>query len=83
MTGLHMPPMPATLHDWQFPQPAEAQQTPSVQLPLPHSAPPEQSWPRRLRPHDPALQTFPGAQSTSAPQAAWQVVPLHAYAPQD
>ena len=83
MTGLHMPPMPATLHDWQFPQLAEAQQTPSVQLPLPHSAPPEQSWPRRLRPQDPALQTFPGAQSTSAPQAAWQVVPLHAYAPQD
>ena len=83
MTGLHMPAMPAALHDWQLPQLAEAQQTPSTQLPLPHSAPPEQSWPRRLRPQDPALQTFPGAQSTSAPQAAWQVVPLHAYAPQD
>ena len=29
MTGLHMPAMPATLHDRQLPQLAEAQQTPS------------------------------------------------------
>jgi hypothetical protein len=78
MTGLHMPSMPATLHAWQLPQLAAPQQTPSVQWPLPHSASPAQSWPRRLRPQDPALQTFPGAQSLSAPQAAWQVVPLHA-----
>jgi hypothetical protein len=78
MIGLHMPAMPATLHDWQFPQLAEAQQTPSVQRPLPHSAPPVHSWPNRLRPQDPPLQTLPGAQSLSAPQAAWQVVPLHA-----
>ena len=78
MTGLHMPAMPAALHDWQFPQLAAAQQTPSVQWPLSHSAPAEQSWPRRLRPQDPALHTFPGAQSPSAPQAAWQVVPLQA-----
>jgi hypothetical protein len=42
MTGLHMPAMPATLHDLQLPQLAAAQQTPSVQLPLSHSAAPEQ-----------------------------------------
>jgi hypothetical protein len=83
MIGLHMPAMPATLHDRQFPQLAEAQQTPSVHWPLSHSAPPAHSWPSRLRPQDPALQTFPGAQSPSPPHAAWQVVPLQAYAPQD
>jgi hypothetical protein len=78
MTGLHMPAMPATLHDRQLPQLSETQQTPSVQWPLSHSAAPAHSWPRRLRPHEPALQTLPGAQSPSPPQAAWQVVPLHA-----
>ena len=77
-TGLHMPAMPVTLHDWQFPQVAAAQQTPSVQWALSHSLAPAHSWPSRLRPHDPALHTLPGAQSPSPPQAAWQVVPLHA-----
>jgi hypothetical protein len=78
ITGRHMPAMPATLHDWQVPQLAVEQQTPSVQLPLSHSLPPAHSWPSRLSPHEPALQTLPGAQSPSAPQAALQVVPLHA-----
>jgi hypothetical protein len=78
ISGLHMPAMPATLHDWQFPQLAEPQQTPSVHWPLWHSAGPPHSWPSRLRPQDPPLQTLPGEQSMSAPQAAWQVVPLQA-----
>jgi hypothetical protein len=77
ITGWHIPAVPGTLHDWQLPQEAAAQQTPSVQRALSHSAPPEHSWPRRLRPHEPALQTLPAAQSASAPQAALQVVPLH------
>jgi hypothetical protein len=77
-TGWHIPARPATLHDWQLPQGPVAQQTPSVQLPLSHSLPPEQSWPSRFKPHAPALQTLPGAQSLLAPQAALQVVPLHA-----
>jgi hypothetical protein len=76
--GLHMPARPATLHDRQLPHASDAQQTPSTQWPLSHSAPAPQSWPRRFRPQAPALQTLPGAQSASAPQAAWQVVPLHA-----
>jgi hypothetical protein len=70
MTGLHMPARPVTLHDWQLPQLAAAQQTPSVQWLLSHSAAPPHSWPRRLRPHEPALQTLPVAQSLSPPQAA-------------
>ena len=77
-TGLHIPAMPATLHDWQLPHAADAQQTPSTQLPLSHSLAPAHSWPRRFSPQEPALQTWPGAQSLSPPQAALQVVPLHA-----
>ena len=77
-TGLHIPAMPATLHDWQLPHMTEAQQTPSTQLPLSHSPAPAQSWPRRFSPQEPALQTRPGAHSLSPPQAALQVVPLQA-----
>jgi len=77
-TGLHIPAMPATLHDWQLPHTPDEQQTPSTQLPLSHSPGPAHCWPRRFKPHEPALQTLPGAQSLSPPQAALQVVPLHA-----
>jgi len=77
-TGLHIPAMPVTLHDWQLPHAADEQQTPSTQLPLSHSLGPAHSWPRRFNPQEPALQTLPGAQSLSLPQAALQVVPLHA-----
>jgi hypothetical protein len=77
-TGLHIPAMPATLHDWQLLHAADAQQTPSTQLPLSHSLGPAHSWPRRFKPQEPALQTLPGAQSLSPPQAALQVVPLQA-----
>jgi hypothetical protein len=66
-----------------LPQLAAAQQTPSVQWPLSHSLLPPHSWPRRFSPHDPPLQTLPVEQSPSPPQAAWQVVPLQAYAPHD
>jgi hypothetical protein len=78
ITGRHVPAMPATLHDWQVPQLAVAQQTPSRQWSLSHSSPPPHSWPSRFNPQEPALQTLPGAQSPSPPQAALQVVPLHA-----
>jgi hypothetical protein len=67
-----------TLHDWQLPHASVVQQTPSAQWPLSHSLPAEQSWPRLLSPHEPALQTLPGAQSPSPPQAPLQLVPLHA-----
>ena len=77
-TGLHIPAMPATLHDWQLPHTADEQQTPSTQLPLSHSLGPAHSWPRRFNPQEPSLQTLPGAQSPSPPQAALQVVPLQA-----
>ena len=61
-TGWHVPASPATLHDWQLPQLSDVQQTPSAQWPLSHSVGRVQIWPRRLRPHDPALQKLPGAQ---------------------
>jgi hypothetical protein len=77
-TGLHIPARPATLHDRQLPQLLESQQTPSTQWVLSHSAAAVHSWPRRFKPHEPALQTLPGAQSPSLPQAALQVVPLQA-----
>jgi hypothetical protein len=77
-TGWHMPPRPVTLQDWQLPQLSVVQQTPSAQWALSHSVPTVHSWPRRLRPQAPALQTLPGAQSPSPPHAPLQVVPLHA-----
>jgi hypothetical protein len=78
ITGWHVPANPATLHDWQLPHTLDAQQTPSTQKPLSHSLAPPHCWPRRFRPHAPLLQTLPGAQSASPPQAALQVAPLHA-----
>jgi hypothetical protein len=82
-TGLQRPARPGTLHEWQVPQVADVQQTPSRQLLLSHSGPLEHICPRRFLPHDPALQTLPGEQSASVPQALLQVVPLQAYDPHD
>jgi hypothetical protein len=64
------------LQTWQEPQLAVEQQTPSTQLPLPHSAPAAQIWPRRLSPQAPALQTFPDEQSALLAQTATQAVPV-------
>jgi hypothetical protein len=69
-----------------MPQLAAEQQAPSTQLPLPHSVPAAQIWPRRLRPHAPALQTFPDEQSALLAQTETQAVPvaaLHAKGTQD
>jgi hypothetical protein len=77
-TGRHVPAAPATAHDWQVPQLADEQHTPSTQLLLSHSAAVLHSWPSRCLPHDPAIQTLPSAQSASVPQAALHAVPLHA-----
>jgi hypothetical protein len=85
-TGWQEPALPVRLQTWQLPQLGAEQQTPSTQLPLPHSVPAAQSWPRRLSPHAPALQTFPGAQSLLPAQTATQAVPvaaLHANGEQD
>jgi hypothetical protein len=82
-TGLQVPALPVTLHASQTPQLAVPQHTPSTQWPPSHSGPVAQAWPRRLSPHDPALHTRPGAQFASVAHAELQLVPLHAYAPQD
>jgi hypothetical protein len=61
-----------------MPQLAAEQQTPSTQLPLPHSVPAAQSWPRRLSPQAPALHTFPDEQSALLAQTATHAVPVAA-----
>ena len=71
-------PLPSRLQTWQVPQLSVEQQTPSTQLPLPHSDPEVQSWPRRLSPQAPALQTFPGEQSALLAQTETQAVPVAA-----
>jgi len=71
-------PVPPRLQTWQVAQLAVEQQTPSTQLPLSHSAPAAQSWPRRLRPQAPPLQTFPGEQSALLAQTATHAVPVAA-----
>jgi hypothetical protein len=71
-------PVPLRLQTAHMPQLAVEQQTPSTQLPLPHSLPAEQSWPRRLSPQAPALQTFPGEQSALVAQTETQAVPVAA-----
>jgi hypothetical protein len=76
--GWQEPACKATLQARQVPQLIIEQHTPSTQFLLSHSAPPWQSWPRRFNPHDPPLQTLPGAQSLSPPQTATHVVPLQA-----
>jgi len=77
-TAVQVPAEPATLQAAHVPQLAVPQQTPSTQLPPWHSFPIAQAWPSRLRPHEPPLQTFPGAQSASLLQTATQAVPLQA-----
>jgi hypothetical protein len=65
------------------PQDGDEQQTPSTQLLVSHSGPLAQICPGRFLPHEPALQTLPGEQSASLPQADLHVVPLHAYDPHE
>jgi hypothetical protein len=60
------------------PHAGDVQHTPSTQLLVSHSGPEVQICPGRFLPQDPALQTLPGEQSASEPQAELQVVPLHA-----
>jgi hypothetical protein len=77
-TGWQVPAFPVRLQTWQLPQLATEQQTPSTQLPLPHSVPAPHSWPSRLGPQEPLLQTLPDEQSVSRAQTATQAVPLQA-----
>jgi hypothetical protein len=77
-TGRQVPCMPATAHELQLPQLLDAQQKPSVQLPLKHSVPATQVVPLAFR----SVQTFdmqvkPAAQSPSPMQ-----VVRHAVVPQ-
>jgi hypothetical protein len=71
-------PVPLRLQTAHRPQLAAEQQTPSTQLPLAHSVPAAQIWPRRLSPQAPALQTFPEEQSELLAQTETQAVPVAA-----
>ena len=71
-------PVPLRLQTAHMPQLAAEQQTPSTQLPLPHSVPEVHSWPRRLSPQAPPLQTFPGEQSPLLAQTETHAVPVAA-----
>jgi hypothetical protein len=71
-TGWQDPALPERLHAWQVPQLPAPQQTPSTQYPLAQSLPAAQICPRRLSPHDPALQNCPAAQSASLAHTATQ-----------
>jgi hypothetical protein len=78
-TGWQDPGLPVRLQTWQLPQLALEQQTPSTQLPLSHSVPAAQSWPRRLRPQAPlASQNLLGAQSALLAHTATQALPVAA-----
>ena len=74
-TGWQEPDFPGRLQVWQLPQGPLEQQTPSTQLPLSHSDPAAQAWPRRFRPQAPELQNLPGAQSLLLAQTATQALP--------
>lgn len=75
-TLVQVPALPETLQAWQAAQLALEQQTPSTQFPLSHSPGPTQSWPGRLRPQEPLLQTFPDEQSALVLQTETQAVPV-------
>ncbi len=80
-TLVQAPAFPATLHAWQVPQVAEVQQTPSTQLPVPHSAAEAHAWPVRFLPHElvEVSQLLGDRQSLLLVQVLLQlVVPLHA-----
>jgi hypothetical protein len=68
-TAVQVPTPPARAQDMQVPVQAVAQQTPCAQTALWHSVPCWQTAPLGLRPHEPAPQNWPGAQSPSLVQA--------------
>jgi hypothetical protein len=75
-TKLHSPAAAGRLQDWQVPQLAASQQTPSVQKPLAHSLPALQGVPPPRSRQVPPWQTLGAWQSSSRPQAVKQLVPL-------
>jgi hypothetical protein len=86
-TSLHVPSWPMTLHAWQVPHEAVAQQTPSThELPVRQSASAEHGSPSRcLSPHlfFWRSQIAGDAQSVSAVQVVLQAAPSQLYGAQD
>ena len=78
-TGWQVPCLPATAHELQPPQLAEAQQNPSVQLPLKHSVPATQAAPLAFRfVQTLDMQVKPPAHSPSPVQVVRQAAPPQA-----
>ena len=75
-TLVHVPSVPASVHDWQAPVHALSQQTPCAQLPDVHSVAAEQDAPMLFVPHEFIVQVLGGRQLVSTVQALKQAVPL-------
>jgi hypothetical protein len=75
----HVPPVPVSAQDRQFPVQAVLQQTPWAQNPLLHSLPAPHEAPRGLRPQLDEVQTLPVTQSALVVQLAMQLPPPHTY----
>jgi hypothetical protein len=76
-TGVQVPADVDSAQLRQLPAHAVAQQTPSAQMPLPHSVLDEQGCPSALGPQLPAMQLLPGKQSLSLAQWLTQAPPAH------
>jgi hypothetical protein len=81
-TGVQVPGEVDSAQLRQLPEQAVAQQTPSAQVPLPHSVPAEQGCPSALGPQLPATQLCPGRQSLSLAQRLTQAPLAHWYGSQ-
>jgi hypothetical protein len=75
-TAVHCPIVPVIAHDRQAPVQLVAQQTPCAQTDDWHSMLFEQKAPIGLRPHEPAVQTFPDEQELLSLQLEKQRAPL-------
>ncbi len=73
VTAVHVPTLPATLHDSHWPLQSVSQQTPSTQLPLLHSTP--RAHPEPLSPV--GVQTPDVAQNLPAPHCVSVLQPEH------
>lgn len=76
MTSVHVPAVPARLHDRQLPVQAEMQQAPCSQNPLPHSVAAAQAAPFGFFEQVVPLQTFGETQSEVVAQVVRQLPPV-------
>jgi hypothetical protein len=76
-TGVQVPSDVDSAQLRQLPPQVVVQQTPSAQIPLPHSVSVEQGWPGALGPQLPFWQVWPPTQSASVVQWLTQAPFVH------